>query len=94
MFETFWDDEDGKLEFQYVENKVFAHATAKRWNKSVYLKFQDIWYVAKEELKEQGYNEILVFIPDNNKKLFKFQCMFGFVLHVKQDNMLIMKCKI
>ena len=40
MFETFWDDEDGKLEFEYVADKVFAHATAKRWNKSIYLKFQ------------------------------------------------------
>jgi len=94
MFETFWDDEDGKLEFEYVADKVFAHATAKRWNKSIYLKFQDIWHVAKEELKENGYNQIYVIIPTNDTKLFKFECMFGFKPIGQKDNSLLMECKI
>jgi hypothetical protein len=92
MYDIFWDDEWGTLKFQYVENKVFAHAIAKQWNKKVYLKFLDIWHVAKEELKEAGYNEIYVVIPDNDKKLFKFEVMFGFrVLH-QVDGLLVMIC--
>jgi hypothetical protein len=92
MFETYLEDEDGKLTFQFEDGKVFAHAIAKKWNKSIYLKFQDVWYVAKEELREVGYDTIYVLIPADDKKLFKFETMFGFKLVGKKDNVLLMEC--
>lgn len=92
MFNVFWNDADGSLKFEYFEDKVFAHAEAYNWSKSVYLKFKDIWYVAKEELLEQGYKEIYVLIPANDKKLFKFETMFGFKPIKKWDNILMMVC--
>lgn len=92
MFEIFWEDEDGTLTFQLFENQVFAHAKAFNWNKSVYLKFQDIWYVAKEELLNSGFKEVYVIIPADDKKLFKFETMFGFKPLQQKENMLLMVC--
>lgn len=92
MFDLFWDDEDLTVSFQYFENKVFAHATAKQWSKSKYFKYHDVWHVAKEELLEAGFNEVYVLIPADDKKLFKFETMFGFKLLEKQDNVLLMVC--
>lgn len=92
MFNIFWNDSDVLLKFEYFEDKVFAHAEAYNWSKSVYLKFKDIWYVAKEELLAQGYKEIYVLIPVNDKKLFKFETMFGFKPIKKWDNILMMVC--
>jgi hypothetical protein len=92
MFDTFWNDDDVTLVFEYVENKVYAHATSKRWSKSVYYKYKDIWHVAKEELSESGYKEIYVLIPAEDKKLFKFETMFGFKLLKQQDDVLLMVC--
>lgn len=93
MFEIYWDDADGLLKFEYFDNKVFAHAIAKHWNKSIFLKFQAIWHVAKEELLEKGYKEIYVIIPAEDKKLIKFEKMFGFMEEGIIDNKyLVMKC--
>lgn len=92
MFDYFWNDEDGILAFQKYEDKVYAHAKAHKWNKSVYLKFQDIWYVAKEELSEAGYKNVYVIIPADDKKLFKFESMFGFEPLEQRENMLLMVC--
>ena len=92
MYDVFWDDADGSLKFEYYDNKIFAHAEAYNWNKSVYLKFLDIWHVAKEELLEAGFKEVYVAIPANNKKLFKFETMFGFKPIKKHENILIMVC--
>jgi hypothetical protein len=92
MYDVFWDDEDVTLAFQYVENKVYAHATSKKWSKSLYEKYKAIWYVAKEELSEIGYKEIYVLIPSDDKKLFKFETMFGFKPVTQQDGVLLMVC--
>ena len=92
MFDVFWDDEDVSLSFQYYEDKVFAHSTSRRWSKSLYYKYKDIWHVAKEELLEKGYKEIYVIIPAGDKKLFKFETMFGFKLIKQIDNLLLMVC--
>lgn len=92
MFDVFWDDEDGTLTFQYFEGKVFAHAKSKNWNKSVYLKWQDIWHVAKDELHDAGYKEIFVAIPIADKKLIKFEKMFGFTPVNQYEDVLLMVC--
>ena len=92
MFDLFWNDKDGSLKFEYYKDKVFAHAQAYNWNKSIYLKFKDIWHVAKEELLEAGFKEIYVAIPADNKKLVKFETMFGFKPVKKQDGVLLMVC--
>lgn len=92
MFETFWDDEDLTVSFQLFENKVYAHATSKQWSKSKYLKYQDVWHVAKEELFNSGFKEVYVIIPIEDKKLFKFETMFGFKPVKETNNMLLMVC--
>jgi hypothetical protein len=92
MYDVFWDDKDVTLKFEYYEDRVFAHAQAYNWSKSVYLKFKDIWYVAREELLEAGFKEVYVAIPADDKKLFKFETMFGFQTIKKHENILIMVC--
>ena len=92
MFEYFWSDEDLILAFELFNGKVYAHARALNWNKSKYLKFQDIWHVAKEELNNSGHKEVYVIIQADDKKLFKFETMFGFKTVKQQDNVLLMVC--
>lgn len=92
MFEYFWSDEDGVLAFELFDGKVFAHAKAHNWSKEVYLKFQDIWHVAKEELNNSGHKEVYVIIPADDKKLIKFETMFGFKPLEQRENMLLMVC--
>jgi hypothetical protein len=92
MFDNFWDDEDVSLTFEYIDDKVYAHSISKQWSKSKYYKYKDIWHVAKEELLEAGYKHIYIIIPADNKKLFKFETMFGFKTIEQRDNMLLMVC--
>lgn len=90
MFETFWKDEDVELKFEFADDRVFAHATVTNWNKSKYKKFVSIWLAAKEELSNNGYLEIFVAIPDNDKKLYKFEQLFGFSEIAHVNNMFLM----
>jgi hypothetical protein len=92
MYDVFWEDEDGSLTFQYYENKVFAHAKVHVWNKRVYLKCINTWYVAIEELRERGYTEVFVLIPSDDKKLIKFETMFGFTPIKEHEGVLLMAC--
>lgn len=90
MFDVAWDDEDGYLAFQYVGNMVFAHSELKHWNKTVYVKAQLVWECAKKELAEKGYKDIFVSIPLGDKKLVKFEKMFGFLPIAEKDGLLLM----
>ena len=92
MYDVFWDDEDGNLVFQHYEDRVFAHAKVHNWSKQVYLKCLNVWYVAMEELKEQGHKEVFVLIPTEDKKLIKFEKMFGFTPVKELDGVLLMAC--
>jgi FMN phosphatase YigB (HAD superfamily) len=92
MFDPYWDDEDGFLRFEFTDDKVFAHATVSSWNKRVYIKCLAMWSEAKRELKELGYNDIFVIIPNNDKKLIKFEKIFGFVPLSISDKYLLMVC--
>jgi hypothetical protein len=92
MFDVYWQDEDGSLTFQYYENRVFAHAKVNNWNKEVYKKCKDVWYVAMEELNERGYKEVFVLIPANDVKLIKFEKIFGFQPIQEVNGILLMGC--
>ncbi len=87
-----WEDEDGTLKFQHHMGRVYAHAVTNNWNKRVYMKCLDVWHVAKEELKEAGYNEVFVLIPADDKKLIKFETIFGFKPVKQINNALLMVC--
>lgn len=92
MYDVFWEDKDGSLTFQYYENKVFAHAKVHVWNKRVYLKCLNTWYVAMEELRERGYTEVFVCLHFEKKKVIKFVKMFGFQPITEIDNHLLLVC--
>lgn len=90
--EVFWEDADGYLKFQWHEGNVFAHSEIFNWSKSVYVKAQAVWQVAKEELNKQGIEVIYVAIPANNTKLIKFEKMFGFQPITTHKDVLYMIC--
>ncbi len=92
MFEVFWEDEDGYLKFKRYGDNIFAHSEIFKWSKSVYIKALTIWEVAKEELAQKGFDSIYVAIPVNDKKLIKFEKMFGFTPLVIHDDTLYMVC--
>lgn len=92
MFEVFWEDEDLNLKFKRYGDNIFAHSQIFKWSKSIYIKAITIWEAAKEELAEQGFDSIYVAIPANDKKLIKFEKMFGFQPLAIHENTLYMVC--
>lgn len=94
MFDPYWKDEDGYLRFEFADSKVFAHAKVTNWNKRMFIKCLAMWEEAKRELKELGYNEIFVVIPKDDKKLIKFEQMFGFIPKIIHGDYLLMSCDI
>ena len=79
MSETFWEEPAGYLKFVTdIEGNVWAHAEVFEWNKDVYYKCKAIWEEALFELNTRGVEFVFVCIPDNDKKLEKFERMFGF----------------
>jgi hypothetical protein len=92
MFEVFWEDADGYLKFQRKDGNIFAHSEIFNWSKSVYLKALDVWEVAKEELAQEGFDSIYVAIPANDRKLIKFEKLFGFQPLATHEGILYMVC--
>lgn len=92
MYEVFWDDEDGYLKIQWHEGKPYAHAEIFNWSKASYYKALEIWEATKQELAEQGVSEIFVIIPEEDKKLIKFEKMFGFQPITTHNGAMYMVC--
>jgi hypothetical protein len=79
MSETFWEDADGHLKFVVdTAGAVWAHSKISNWNRNVYYKAKAVWEEALDALKERNIPFVFVCIPDNDKKLEKFERMFGF----------------
>lgn len=86
MYEIYWEDDDGTLYFyKDKENIYWAHALVYKWSKSVLMKAKAIWLEAMEEFAQKGIEFVCVCIPSDDKKLEKFEKMFGFEEVVSKD---------
>lgn len=92
MFNPYWQDEDGYLRFEFANGMVFAHAEVNGWNRRIKTKCLAMWEEAKLELKELGYEEVLICIPIGDEKLIKFERLFGFIKRTARGEYLVMSC--
>lgn len=72
------DDDCVNLRAEIVEGCVFLHLDLHDWSKELYKAFKETFNDVKNVLKDSGYDDVWVIIPNNDKKLLKFERMFGF----------------
>ena len=75
---TLIENENGCLKYEFFNGEPLLHLNLHRWNKSLYIEYLQIWEVALDVFREKGYRRVLIAIPAWDKKLIKFEQMFGF----------------
>lgn len=91
MKHTLLKNEFGHLEMELWNGEPLLHLTLKKWSKSLYLMYKDIWRVLLSSFKEEGYYRVLIAIPSSDKKLIKFEKMFGFIPVCEKEGVLFME---
>lgn len=72
-------NELGDLECEISkEGLFFLHLSLKKWNKTLYKQSLIYFYSWLNMLYESGVLAVFVLIPEEDKKLYKFEQMFGF----------------
>ena len=76
-------DDMATLEYEAAPSGVvMVHLTVHNnvWSKAKYKEWKKRWEQIKLDTKEQGIDELFTLVPNNDKKLNKFQRVFGFSL--------------
>jgi len=87
---TVLKNEYGHLEYQVFKGAYFVHLTLHQWSKSLYKKYLIVFEMWLLDLAEDGIEDVFVIIPDNDKKLYKFEEMFGFKEIKRNDSAILM----
>jgi len=92
MRHTIIDNEFGHLQYEIdPEGNYFIHLSLDKWSKTLYKEYLIIFYNWLARIKqENNINHVFVVIPENDKKLYKFEQMFGFNEIKKQDGDILM----
>ena len=75
---TMIDDDCMKLRAELVDEFVFLHLELFDWSKELYKAFKETFSDIKTVLSDSGYEDVWIFIPNDDEKLLKFERMFGF----------------
>lgn len=86
---TIFDDEEGKLEIQFVGEHNFLHFEAKQWSLSVYKSLLDKFVDVLIMLKHSGIETIHSAIPADDYLTQKFQGMFGMEYVTSNDEVVL-----
>lgn len=70
-------DDDALYQAQIVGGHVFMHTEIYNWSVSKFKEYKQCWKATLEEFADMGIEAVFVLIPDNDKKLLKFEKMFG-----------------
>ena len=89
MYEIF-NNEIGKASVEEVDGKLFFHYESRMWSPAIYKKLLQVWALITKHIKEMGYDEVYVAIPDNDPKLYKFEQMFCFEEVYRSDGTILM----
>jgi len=79
------------LSIEFTEGLPFFHMELRKWSKDLYREYLGIFGEVLEFLKGKGFKEVYVVIP-KDKKLLKFENMFGFsILDDSTENYLLVQ---
>jgi len=87
---TVLKNEFGHLQLQPFGDEWMVHLELYKWSADCYKAYLVVFEQLMLEMKEQGVNRVFVLIPATDKKLIKFEKMFGFQPLHEQDDMLLM----
>lgn len=90
---TLLQNECTHLEYELVENDVFIHLEVYKWSLSYYKLYKDIWAKFLARLKSEGVESVYCLVPSSDKKIIKFEKMFGFTEVTKVKEALLMECE-
>jgi len=68
----------GHLQYEIFNDAYFIHLELYKWSKELYKKYMVMFEEWLLGLSDSGVNSVFVLISDNDKKLYKFEQMFGF----------------
>ena len=72
------ENEYGKLEGELFLGQLFLHLTLYKWSVNLYKVYREFFDNYLPVLRRMGFTKVYVAIPKDNKKLIKFERMFGF----------------
>lgn len=87
---TVLKNEYGHLQYHVYKGAYFIHLELYKWSKLLFKKYQIVFEMWLLDLAEDGIDAVFVIIPDNDKKLYKFEQMFGFEEIQRNDNAILM----
>jgi len=76
-FVTYWDDDIGLAKLEFFKGLPFLHVELHKPFIGVKTIKKELPKV-KRLLKQNGYANVCVFIPDNDEKLYRFESHCGF----------------
>jgi len=86
------DTEEAKFEVEVIDGKAFIHLLLHKWSHSIFKKYREVFKGMEPLLKQRGFNEVYVAIPDDDAKLLRFERMFGFnVIEHKAGHYLLVR---
>jgi len=83
-----------QLEIEWYVGQPFFHVQVNEWSPGYYKWYKHLFKDILSELKDEGVPKAFVLIPNNDKKLLKFEQMFGFDIVVDLGNAYIMSQEI
>ena len=81
---------DVKLKLEINEGYYFLHSEVTRWSHNIFKRYLDILSHALIQLNDLGVNDVYVCIDSDNKKLRRWEEMFGFEAIREHEGHLLM----
>jgi hypothetical protein len=87
---TLYQDEVANCRLEFFRKRVFLHLSFNKPFEGM-RKAKKIWPELKLMLRNMGYKQMNVIIPDGDEKLYKFERHFGFVEKRRGKGLILME---
>lgn len=85
------DNECGRLQYEFIDGLPVIHLMVWKWSKEKYKDFLAIWREVLDYFNDEGHETVYCIVPSRDKKLIKFERMFGFTDLFEADGILVME---
>jgi len=94
MRTTLIKDDTMHLEVECTEGFYFLHLQLDVWSKDFFKVYKEMFEDIKQIFKDENVDTLYIIIPDDDKKLLKFERMFGWEILTHCKNTFIMYLEI